>query len=282
MTMTDVDLVQDVAAIKQVEQIDVVEQESVKEIPVEIQQQNKSNFQQQQQQQRDHQYSKDKTLFCINIDQRFTEDILFELFLQAGPIENLIRKPDRNGNIIALVTYKHIESVDYSIKLFDKILLFGQRLKVQLSNINQKVPATSAGEQTSTTTSPNLSSGYQKQYSRTQSYDNINRHQQEQQPIMQAPIVPPQFIQSLNLLQLMAQPLIQFNNQSPHHHHHHDQRYHNHSPNNHHSRYDNNSRNNHRSSQPHSYNRSRDNSYQSAERDRRSRSPRSNSDNRRR
>ncbi len=281
--MTDVDIVQDVAALKQ-ESIDVVEQESVKEIPVEIQQQqqqNKSNFQQQQ---RDHQYSKDKTLFCINIDQRCTEDILFELFLQAGPIENLIRKPDRNGNIIALVTYKHIESVDYSIKLFDKILLFGQRLKVQLSNINQKVPATTAGEQTSAVTSPNLSSGYQKQYSRTQSYDNINRHQQEQQPIMQAPIVPPQFIQSLNLLQLMAQPLIQFNNQSPHHHHQqqHDQRYHNHSPNNHHSRYDNNSRNNHRSSQPHSYNRSRDSSYQSTERDRRSRSPRSNSDNRRR
>ena len=40
--------------------------------------------QQRQQYQRDQQYSKDRTLFCINIDERCTEDILFELFLQVS------------------------------------------------------------------------------------------------------------------------------------------------------------------------------------------------------
>ncbi len=29
------------------------------------------------------QYNKDRTLFCINIDQKCTEDILYELFLQV-------------------------------------------------------------------------------------------------------------------------------------------------------------------------------------------------------
>lgn len=79
------------------------------------------------------QAQKDRTLFCINIDQRCTEDIIFELFLQAGPIENIIRKPDRNGNLIALITYKHLESCDYAIKLFNGINLFNQPLKVQFS-----------------------------------------------------------------------------------------------------------------------------------------------------
>lgn len=202
-----------------------------------------------------------------------------------------------------MVTYKHLESVEYSVKLFDKILLFGQRLKVQLSNINQKVPATISNDQTPTsTTAPssnnsspqNLSSGYQKPYSRALSYDNIsniqrshynNQHQSQPLPMMHAPIMPPQFMQNmnnampLNLLQFMAQPLIQqfsdnnqrHQHQSPPNHHHHQ----------HNSRYDSRSQRNHTtSSQPH--NRYRDNSYQSSDRDRRSRSPRTNSINRRR
>jgi RNA recognition motif-containing protein len=79
------------------------------------------------------QAQKERTLFCINIDQRCTEDIIFELFLQAGPIENIVRKPDRNGNLIALITYKHLVSCDYAIKLFNGISLFNQPLKVQFS-----------------------------------------------------------------------------------------------------------------------------------------------------
>jgi len=77
--------------------------------------------------------NKDRTLFCINIDQRCTEEILYELFLQAGPIENVIRKEDRNGNLICLIIYKHIKSCDYAIKILNGITLFNMSLKVQLS-----------------------------------------------------------------------------------------------------------------------------------------------------
>ncbi len=265
---------------EEVEIIEVLkeEQQQQKQDPITPKQ-----IQPQQRYQRTDQNSKDRTLFCINIDQRCTEDILFELFLQAGPIDNLIRKPDRNGNIIALVTYKHLESVDYAIKLFDKILLFGQRLKVQLSQINTKLTTSNSDGLTSTAstptanTSPNLISGYQKPYPRTQSYDNIaNNRQQQQQQQMHAPLIPPQFMQMngplsmpLNLLQFMAQPLLPFNNNnnnetSP-------QQYHRHqhaSPNN----FDHNSRSHHHHHGHHGHhqNRSRDNSQQS---DKRSRSP---------
>lgn len=110
----DVEIIQDVAASRQEEENselkpiviggdeDVEEKtvnqkqpiaplEEVTEIvqqPKQQEQQNKSHHQphnHHHHQQRD-QYSKDKTLFCINIDQRCTEDILFELFLQVAEL----------------------------------------------------------------------------------------------------------------------------------------------------------------------------------------------------
>lgn len=77
--------------------------------------------------------NKDRTLFCINIEAKCSEDILYELFLQAGPIEKIIRKEDKNGNLICLITYKHAVSCDYAIKIFNGISLFGMPMKVQLS-----------------------------------------------------------------------------------------------------------------------------------------------------
>jgi RNA-binding protein 7 len=82
---------------------------------------------------KDHPDNKDRTLFCINIDTKCTEDILYELFLQAGPLENIIRKEDRNGNLICLIIYKHAQSCEYALNLFNGIQLFNMSLKVQLS-----------------------------------------------------------------------------------------------------------------------------------------------------
>jgi RNA recognition motif-containing protein len=52
---------------------------------------------------------------------------------KAGPIENLNRKLDRNGNTICLLTYKHLESCDYAIQIFHGIHLYGQPMRVQFS-----------------------------------------------------------------------------------------------------------------------------------------------------
>lgn len=45
----------------------------------------------------------------------------------------MIRKEDRNGNLICLIIYKHIKSCDYAVKIFNGITLFNMSLKVQLS-----------------------------------------------------------------------------------------------------------------------------------------------------
>lgn len=57
----------------------------------------------------------------------------FFFLLKAGPLENIIRKEDRNGNLICLIIYKHVQSCDYAIKLFNGITLFNTSLKVQQS-----------------------------------------------------------------------------------------------------------------------------------------------------
>ena len=44
-----------------------------------------------------------------------------------------MRKQDRNGHLICLITYKHLATCEYAIKLFNGINLFGQPLKVQQS-----------------------------------------------------------------------------------------------------------------------------------------------------
>ena len=109
------------------------------------------------------QEQKERTLFCINIDSRTTEEILYELFLQvkkkhsfhslsflililiiilykAGPIDNVVRKPDKKGNIFCLITFKYVDSCDYAIKLFNGINIYGKSLKVQQSVPNGSAP----------------------------------------------------------------------------------------------------------------------------------------------
>lgn len=142
---------------------------------------------------------KDRTLFCINIDEKCTEDILYELFLQVGPIDNIIRKADRNGNIISLVTYKHIESCEYAIKLFNGINLFNQSLKVQFCQ-NSQLNTRSSTTTSSTTTSTSSRHTERSRHSIESSSQQPNPVNISMQPLM--------LTAQQNLLQLMS-PLIQ-------------------------------------------------------------------------
>jgi RNA recognition motif-containing protein len=136
----------------------LAEETSTQELPKPVQLSLREQHQQEQ---------KERTLFCINIDAKTTEEILYELFLQAGPIENLIRKNDRNGKIFSLVTYKYIDSCDYAIKLFNGINLFNQPLKVQQSVPNGQV----ATPQTPTPQSHYQQSNFNQNRIRHQSMD---------------------------------------------------------------------------------------------------------------
>ncbi|XP_043286500.1 splicing regulator RBM11 isoform X1 [Venturia canescens] len=71
-----------------------------------------------------------RTLWCGNLSNRVTEDILYELFLQAGPLEEVKIPRDRDSRPRAygFVTYKHDESVDYALELYKGTSLYGKEL----------------------------------------------------------------------------------------------------------------------------------------------------------
>lgn len=76
--------------------------------------------------------SRDRTLWVGNLSERTTEEHLFELFLQAGPLEKVtIPVKDGRKQKFAFVTFKHECSVPYTIELFDGIRLWGNVLKLQ-------------------------------------------------------------------------------------------------------------------------------------------------------
>ncbi|XP_078538007.1 RNA-binding protein 7 [Lissotriton helveticus] len=75
----------------------------------------------------------DLTLFVGNLDPRVTEELMFELFLQAGPVIRVKIPKDKDGKTknFAFVNFKHEESVPYAMNLLLGTKLFGRTLKVQ-------------------------------------------------------------------------------------------------------------------------------------------------------
>ncbi|OCT93915.1 hypothetical protein XELAEV_18011578mg [Xenopus laevis] len=74
----------------------------------------------------------DRTLFVGNLDCSVNEEILYELFLQAGPLTKVTVAKDKEGNSKAFgfVCFKHSESVPYAKALLNGIRLYGRPIKV--------------------------------------------------------------------------------------------------------------------------------------------------------
>lgn len=74
-----------------------------------------------------------RTVYCGNLSEKTTEDVLFELFLQAGPVESVKIPRDNEGkqSNFGFVTFKHACSVDYAIGIFVDIKLYGQHLNLK-------------------------------------------------------------------------------------------------------------------------------------------------------
>ncbi|XP_077423135.1 RNA-binding protein 7 [Vanacampus margaritifer] len=75
----------------------------------------------------------DRTLFIRNLDARVTEELLFELFLQAGPLIKTKIPKDGDGKqkTFGFAVYKHEESVPYAMQLLNGTSLFGRTIHVQ-------------------------------------------------------------------------------------------------------------------------------------------------------
>ncbi|XP_053673633.1 RNA-binding protein 7 [Anopheles nili] len=100
----------------------------------------------------------DRTLYCGNVSEKVTEEMLYELFLQAGPVENvkIPRDADKRQRSYSFITYTHACSVEYAMKVLDGTSLFQRMLKLDRKTgngpncaasplINFKNPTTTSG-----------------------------------------------------------------------------------------------------------------------------------------
>lgn len=76
--------------------------------------------------------TRSRTVWCGNLSDKTEEIILYELFLQAGPLEDVHMPKDKDGKkrSYGFITFKHQESVPYAIELLNGIVLYGKPLKL--------------------------------------------------------------------------------------------------------------------------------------------------------
>jgi len=68
-----------------------------------------------------------------NLDSKMNEDLVWELFLQCGPIVNVHIPRDKVTNehqSYGFVEFKSEEDADYAIKILHMVKLFGKPIKV--------------------------------------------------------------------------------------------------------------------------------------------------------
>lgn len=126
---------------------------------------------------------KERTIYVGNLSDKVTEDLLYELFLQAGPLENVTIPKDKDGRQrnFAFIAFKHPVSVPYSIALMNGISLFGRPLCLNArSGSNEPNPYLEQLQQyafaASQRSMPNTYGHYQQNDNRYQQND--NRHPQ--------------------------------------------------------------------------------------------------------
>ncbi|CAL8360818.1 unnamed protein product [Merluccius merluccius] len=99
----------------------------------------------------------DRTLFIRNLDQRVSEEILFELFLQAGPLckTKIPRDGDGKQKTFGFAVYRHEVSVPYAMQLLHGTTLFGKTIGVQFRSGSSHSNSPAKSQNTSPGTTPN-------------------------------------------------------------------------------------------------------------------------------
>lgn len=85
----------------------------------------------------------ERTLFCANLHRNVSDELLYELFLQAGPIQKVHIPKDNNGKsrLFGFVTYKHRSCPQYAQRLFHGLTLFGRTVDIKFQgkcNFNER------------------------------------------------------------------------------------------------------------------------------------------------
>lgn len=85
--------------------------------------------------------NQDATTYVGNLDPQVTEEFLWELFVQAGPVVNVYVPKDRVTNLhqgYGFVEFRSEEDADYAIKTLNMIKLYGKPIRVNKASQDKK------------------------------------------------------------------------------------------------------------------------------------------------
>jgi hypothetical protein len=85
--------------------------------------------------------NQEATLYVGNIDERVTEALLWELFIQCGPVVNVHLPKDRLTTVhqgFGFVEFMSEEDADYTLKIMNNIKLFGKPIRVNKAAQNSE------------------------------------------------------------------------------------------------------------------------------------------------
>ncbi|OWM75216.1 splicing factor 3B subunit 4 [Punica granatum] len=85
--------------------------------------------------------NQDATTYVGNLDPQVTEELLWELFVQAGPVVNVYVPKDRVTNLhqgYGFVEFRSEEDADYAIKVLNMIKLYGKPIRVNKASQDKK------------------------------------------------------------------------------------------------------------------------------------------------
>jgi len=83
-----------------------------------------------------HQRNQDATIWVGNLDQQVTEELLFELFVQAAPLVNVQMPKDKITNVhqgYGFVEFENPLDADYAIKIMNMLKLYGKPLRCNMA-----------------------------------------------------------------------------------------------------------------------------------------------------
>ncbi|XP_068654589.1 uncharacterized protein [Aristolochia californica] len=85
--------------------------------------------------------NQEATVYVGNLDAQVSEELLWELFVQAGPVVNVYVPKDRVTNLhqgYGFVEFRSEEDADYAIKVLNMIKLYGKPIRVNKASQDKK------------------------------------------------------------------------------------------------------------------------------------------------
>ena len=85
--------------------------------------------------------NQEATCYVGNIDERATESLLQELFIQAGPVVNVFLPKDRIANVhqgYGFVEFLQEQDADYAIKVLNNVKIYGKPIRLNKAQMDKE------------------------------------------------------------------------------------------------------------------------------------------------